>query len=73
MPTLHGVCRPGLHYLGRRLHRVQGEPETILLLHGNAESSLAWYAWIPTLARRYRVLRPDMRASTERRVHNALR
>jgi 3-oxoadipate enol-lactonase len=54
----------------------RGEPETILLLHGNAESSLAWYAWIPTLARRYRVLRPDMRgygASTERRVHNALR
>ena len=37
------------------------DPETILLLHGNAESGLAWYAWVPKLARRYRVVRPDMR------------
>ncbi len=37
------------------------QPETILLLHGNAESSLAWYAWIPHLARTFRVVRPDMR------------
>ena len=39
------------------------EPETILLLHGNAESGLAWYGWIPKLARHYRVVRPDMRGS----------
>ncbi|MBI3067470.1 MAG: alpha/beta hydrolase [Betaproteobacteria bacterium] len=37
------------------------KPETILLLHGNAESSAAWYAWVPQLARRFRVVRPDMR------------
>src|SRR5688572_10334232 len=37
------------------------KPETILLLHGNSESSAAWYAWVPTLARRFRVVRPDMR------------
>ena len=37
------------------------QPETILMLHGNAESSLAWYAWAPKLARHYRVVRPDMR------------
>jgi 3-oxoadipate enol-lactonase len=37
------------------------EPDTIVLLHGNAESSLAWYAWVPLLARRFRVVRPDMR------------
>ena len=37
------------------------QPETILLLHGNAESSAAWYAWVPQLARKYRVVRPDMR------------
>ena len=24
-------------------------PETVLLLHGNAESSAAWYAWVPLL------------------------
>ena len=37
------------------------KPETILLLHGNAESSAAWYAWVPLLARHFRVVRPDMR------------
>jgi 3-oxoadipate enol-lactonase len=36
-------------------------PESILLLHGNAESSAAWYAWVPQLARRFRVVRPDRR------------
>jgi len=36
-------------------------PETILLLHGNAESGAAWYGWVPHLARRCRVVRPDMR------------
>ena len=36
-------------------------PETILLLHGNCESAQAWYAWIPLLARHYRVVRADMR------------
>ena len=35
--------------------------ETILLLHGNAESGAAWYGWVPRLARRFRVVRPDMR------------
>jgi pimeloyl-ACP methyl ester carboxylesterase len=37
------------------------EPETILMLHGTAESGPAWYGWVPTLARRFRVVRPDMR------------
>ena len=37
------------------------QPETVLLLHGAAESGLAWYAWVPKLARHYRIVRPDMR------------
>ncbi len=36
-------------------------PETILMLHGNAESGAAWYRWVPQLARRFWVVRPDMR------------
>jgi pimeloyl-ACP methyl ester carboxylesterase len=36
-------------------------PDTILLLHGNAESGAAWYGWVPHLARHFRVVRPDMR------------
>ena len=37
------------------------QPETILLLHGNCESGAAWYAWVPQLARKFRIVRPDMR------------
>src|SRR4051812_48147383 len=40
-------------------------PETIVLLHGTAESGAAWYRWVPTLARRFRVVRPDMRGFGE--------
>jgi pimeloyl-ACP methyl ester carboxylesterase len=36
-------------------------PETILLVHGVADTSKAWFAWVPRLARRFRVLRPDLR------------
>jgi 3-oxoadipate enol-lactonase len=35
-----------------------GEP--ILLLHGVAESHVAWQQWVPLLSGRYRVLRPDL-------------
>jgi pimeloyl-ACP methyl ester carboxylesterase len=37
------------------------EVPTLLLLHGNAESSEAWNAWMPLVARHFRVVRPDMR------------
>lgn len=36
-------------------------PETILMIHGNAERSDSWYGWVPHLARHYRVIRPDTR------------
>ena len=32
-------------------------PETVVLHHGNAKSSRLWYAWVPLLARQYRVIR----------------
>jgi pimeloyl-ACP methyl ester carboxylesterase len=35
-------------------------PEPVVLIHGNDESSVEWYAWIPRLAREYRVIRPDL-------------
>lgn len=37
----------------------KASPATIVLLHANAESSLAWYTWVPLLARRFRVVRPE--------------
>jgi 3-oxoadipate enol-lactonase len=36
------------------------KPETVFLIHGNEESSLVWYAWMPRMGAEFRVLRPDM-------------
>jgi len=61
MPT-HRVSRDcELHYLVDDYTDPWRAPETILMLHGNAESGVAWFGWVPHLARRFRVVRPDMR------------
>jgi pimeloyl-ACP methyl ester carboxylesterase len=36
------------------------EPDVVVLIHGALESGVVWFAWVPTLAREYRVLRPDL-------------
>jgi 3-oxoadipate enol-lactonase len=36
------------------------KPEAVVLIHGALESGIVWYAWVPTLAKHYRVLRPDL-------------
>ena len=36
-------------------------PETVILHHGNAKNTRLWYAWVPLLARQYRVIRLDAR------------
>jgi 3-oxoadipate enol-lactonase len=61
MPTLRIPPDLDLHYVVDDFTEPWREPGTILMLHGNAESGAAWYGWVPTLARRYRVVRPDMR------------
>ena len=50
-----------LHYRDECFADAWEAPETVLLLHGNAESGLAWNAWMPLMGRQFRVLRPDMR------------
>jgi 3-oxoadipate enol-lactonase len=35
-------------------------PQTVVMVHGNSESSRAWIPWVPLLAGRYRVVRLDM-------------
>ena len=61
MPSLRVSPDLEMHYRGDDYTDPWTKPETILLLHGNSESSAAWYAWVPLLARRFRVVRPDMR------------
>jgi pimeloyl-ACP methyl ester carboxylesterase len=37
------------------------QPATVLMVHGLAESTVAWRGWVPHLARHYRVARVDLR------------
>jgi hypothetical protein len=52
MPTLYIPPGLDLHYLVDDYTDPWRTPGTILLLHGNAESGAAWYAWVPRLAER---------------------
>src|SRR5499427_3492275 len=36
------------------------KPEPVILIHGNDESSVEWYAWVPRMAQEYRLIRPDL-------------
>jgi 3-oxoadipate enol-lactonase len=36
------------------------KPQAVVLIHGALESGIVWYAWVPTLAKEYRVVRPDL-------------
>ncbi|MGD2166933.1 MAG: alpha/beta fold hydrolase [Gammaproteobacteria bacterium] len=35
-------------------------PEAVVLIHGALESGIIWYAWMPTMASEFRVIRPDL-------------
>lgn len=61
MPTFRPTPDLDMHYEVDDFTDPWGSPQTILMLHGNAESGAAWYGWVPTLARHYHVVRPDMR------------
>lgn len=65
MPTLRlheGTDRQfDMHYEIDNFVEPWRKPETILMLHGNSESGVVWYGWIPHLARHYSLVRPDMR------------
>lgn len=50
-----------MHYVVDDYTDPWSTPQTILMLHGNAECGGVWYGWVPTLARHFRVVRPDMR------------
>ena len=61
MPELSIAPDLQMHYRVDDFVDPWAKSEAILLLHGNSESGAAWYAWVPRLARRFRVIRPDMR------------
>ena len=61
MPTIQISPELAMHYRVDDFTDPWREPETVLMLHGNAESGAVWYGWVPQIARRYRVVRPDTR------------
>jgi len=61
VPSLRVSPDCTLHYVVDDYSDPWREPQTVLMLHGNAESGAAWYGWVPHLARHFRVVRPDMR------------
>lgn len=36
------------------------KPDPVVLIHGNDESSVEWYGWVPRMAREFRLIRPDL-------------
>src|SRR5258705_5633124 len=36
------------------------KPETAVLIHGNDESSVVWYGWLPGMGQEFRLIRPDL-------------
>jgi 3-oxoadipate enol-lactonase len=61
MPSFSPTPDLTMHYQVDDYSDPWRSPETVLMLHGNAESGLSWYAWAPKLARQFHVVRPDMR------------
>lgn len=61
MPRFRSAPDLEMHYLVDDYTDPWREPGTILMLHGNCESGLAWYGWVPHLSGHYRLVRPDMR------------
>src|ERR1700752_3049329 len=35
-------------------------PEPVVLIHGNDESSVEWYEWVPRMGQEFRLVRPDL-------------
>ncbi len=61
MPLLSRHGKPTLHYQFDDYTDPWTNAGVIVLQHGYARSSRLWYGWIPHLARRYRILRMDLR------------
>jgi len=60
MPTIRTRAGFELYYVIDDFTDPWTSPETILLVHGLAADGREWTAWVPKLARDYRVLRPDL-------------
>jgi 3-oxoadipate enol-lactonase len=65
MPLLSRLGKPTLHYRIDDFTDPWTNAGVIVLQHGYARSSRLWYGWIPHIARRYKILRVDLRGHGE--------
>lgn len=61
MPVARLPDGTALHYSEYCYADPWQEPPTVVMVHGFCRNSRFWYAWIPLLARHFRVLVPDLR------------
>jgi 3-oxoadipate enol-lactonase len=61
MPTAHLSGELQMYYEDDDFTDPWSTAETVILHHGNAKNARLWYAWVPLLARDYRVIRVDAR------------
>jgi len=61
MPTAHLPGDLLMHYDDDNFTDPWSRSETVILHHGNAKNARLWYAWVPLLARDFRVVRVDAR------------
>jgi pimeloyl-ACP methyl ester carboxylesterase len=65
MPTARVYAGPGHALRDRRFHRSLARSGNHIDDSRNAERGQAWYGWVPTLAREFRIVRPDTRGFGE--------
>jgi pimeloyl-ACP methyl ester carboxylesterase len=71
MPFFRASDGLELHYLMDDFTDPWRPPETLLLLHAAMGSSRRFYAWVPYLAREFRVVRLDMRGHGRSQIPKA--
>lgn len=58
--TINGEPKEELFYRDDYFGEPWRKPEPAVLIHGNDESSLVWFGWMPRIAKELRVIRPDL-------------
>lgn len=61
MPMIEVSSGIHIHYEEDDYADAWSKPDCVLMLHGICETGIAFRAWAPFFARRYRVIRPDLR------------
>jgi 3-oxoadipate enol-lactonase len=62
------VSTEDLFYRGDWLGEPWRKPEAAMLIHGNDESSVVWFGWVPRMGQEFRLLRPDLPGFGQSRI-----